>query len=99
MHKDFIAVQNANSARDTAAKIREDPLLAIKRQELAAMEALKNRPDIRRKLKEMQKAPESKEDRRARKKAEKEVSLLMPHDAVTLYVVKADKPGPQEGET
>lgn len=74
LHKEFIAVQNANSARDTAAKIREDPLLAIKRQELAAMEALKNRPDIRRKLKEMQKAPESKEERKARKKAEKEVS-------------------------
>ncbi|KAI9631946.1 localization spliceosome protein [Dioszegia hungarica] len=72
LHKEFIAVQNANSARDTAAKIREDPLLAIKRQELAAMEALKNRPDIRRKLKEMQKAPESKEERKARKKAEKE---------------------------
>jgi hypothetical protein len=42
------------------------------------MEALKNRPDIRRKLKEMQKAPsESKEDRRARKKAEKEVSSTL----------------------
>ncbi|GFZ45291.1 Pre-mRNA-splicing factor cwc25 [Saitozyma sp. JCM 24511] len=76
MHKDFIAVQNANSARDTASKIREDPLLAIKRQELAQIEALKNRPDIRRKLKEMAKAKEaggeSKEERRAKRKAEKE---------------------------
>jgi hypothetical protein len=76
MHKEFIAVQNANTARDTAAKIREDPLLAIKRQELAQIEALKNRPDIRRKLKEMAKVKElgeSKEERRARRKAEKEV--------------------------
>lgn len=35
----FMAVQNANTARDTAAKVREDPLLAIKRQEQAAYEA------------------------------------------------------------
>lgn len=75
MHKEFIAVQNANSARDTAAKIREDPLLAIKQQEQAAMAALANRPEIRKQLKEMQKLKaESKEERRARKKAEKEVS-------------------------
>jgi len=68
-------VQNANSARDTAAKIREDPLLAIKQQEQAAMAALANRPEIRKQLKEMQKLKaESKEERRARKKAEKEVS-------------------------
>ena len=78
MSKDFIALQNANSARDTASKIREDPLLAIKRQELAAIEALRNRPEIRRKLKEMQKAKEGgkddKEARRAKRHAEKEVS-------------------------
>ncbi len=68
-------MQNANSARDTAAKIREDPLLAIKQQEQAAMAALANRPEIRKQLKEMQKLKaESKEERRARKKAEKEVS-------------------------
>ena len=77
MSNDFIALQKANTARDTASKIREDPLLAIKRQELAAIEALRNRPEIRRKLKEMQKAREEgkgdKEERRARRKAEKEV--------------------------
>lgn len=68
-------MQNANSARDTAAKIREDPLLAIKQQEQAAMAALANRPEIRKQLKEMRKLKaESKEERRARKKAEKEVS-------------------------
>lgn len=35
--------QNANNARDLAAKIREDPLLAIKLQEQAAYEAAKKR--------------------------------------------------------
>ncbi|KAF5966625.1 pre-mRNA-splicing factor CWC25 [Fusarium bulbicola] len=40
----FMALQNANTARDTAAKIRDDPLLAIKRQEQAAYEAIMNDP-------------------------------------------------------
>ena len=35
--------QNANNARDLAAKIREDPLLAIKQQEQAAYEAAKKK--------------------------------------------------------
>jgi len=43
-HKNFIAVQNANSARDLAAKIREDPLLAIKQQEQASYQALMSNP-------------------------------------------------------
>ncbi|KAL0578471.1 RNA-splicing factor [Marasmius crinis-equi] len=43
-HKNFIAVQNANSARDIAAKVREDPLFAIKQQEQAAYEALMANP-------------------------------------------------------
>ncbi|KAL5494937.1 CWC25 [Sanghuangporus weigelae] len=51
-HKNFIAVQNANTARDVASKIREDPLLAIKQQEQAAYQALMSNP-LR--LKEMQK--------------------------------------------
>ncbi|KAJ3488530.1 hypothetical protein NLG97_g6187 [Lecanicillium saksenae] len=46
----FMAPQNANSARDTAAKIRDDPLLAIKRQEQAAYEAMMNDPVRRRQL-------------------------------------------------
>ncbi|OCT52007.1 putative pre-mRNA-splicing factor CWC25 [Cladophialophora carrionii] len=45
----FMALQNANTARDTAAKIREDPMLAIKKQEQAAYEAMMNDP-IKRKL-------------------------------------------------
>ena len=43
-HKNFIATQYANTMRDTAAKIREDPLLAIKQQEQAAYQALMSNP-------------------------------------------------------
>ena len=46
----FMALQNANTVRDTAAKIREDPLLAIKQREQAAYEALMNDPVSRRRL-------------------------------------------------
>jgi Pre-mRNA splicing factor/N-terminal domain of CBF1 interacting co-repressor CIR len=40
----FMALQHANTLRDTAAKVREDPMLAIKRQEQAAYEAMMNDP-------------------------------------------------------
>ena len=40
----FMAVQNANTARDTAAKVREDPLLAIKQQEQTVYEMLMKDP-------------------------------------------------------
>ncbi|KAI0094299.1 Pre-mRNA splicing factor-domain-containing protein [Irpex rosettiformis] len=43
-HKNFIATQYANTARDTAAKIRDDPLFAIKQQEQAAYQALMSNP-------------------------------------------------------
>lgn len=46
----FMALQNANTLRDTASKIREDPMLAIKRQEQAAYEAMMNDPIKRRQL-------------------------------------------------
>jgi len=46
----FMALQNANTARDTAAKVREDPMLAIKKQEQAAYEAMMNDPAKRRML-------------------------------------------------
>lgn len=46
----FMLQQNANNARDTAAKIRDDPLLAIKRQEQATYEAMMNDPIRRRQL-------------------------------------------------
>ncbi|OCH86050.1 hypothetical protein OBBRIDRAFT_821251 [Obba rivulosa] len=67
-HKAFIAVQNANSARDTAAKIREDPLLAIKQQEQAAYQALISNP-LR--LKELQERTGIKPKKDKKEKKEK----------------------------
>ena len=46
----FMALQSANTVRDTAAKVREDPMLAIKKQEQAAYEAMLNDPVRRRQL-------------------------------------------------
>ncbi|KAF7303307.1 Cir-N domain-containing protein [Mycena kentingensis (nom. inval.)] len=65
-HKNFIAVQNANNARDIAAKIREDPLFAIKQQEQTAYQALLSNPL---KLREMQERNglKPKKDKAARK--------------------------------
>ncbi|EJT99967.1 hypothetical protein DACRYDRAFT_68900 [Dacryopinax primogenitus] len=77
-HKNFIAVQNANTARDTAAKIRDDPLLAIKRQEQAAYEALMSNPLRLKQLKEKagikddkKKAKEEKRKRKEQRRAER----------------------------
>lgn len=64
----FMTVQNANSSRDTAAKIREDPLLAIKRQEQAAYEAMMNDPIKRQLLLKAAGREESRPDDRARKR-------------------------------
>ena len=50
MEDSFMTAQNANSLRDTAAKIREDPMLAIKQKEQAAYETLMNDPVSRRRL-------------------------------------------------
>ncbi|KAJ7170078.1 Pre-mRNA splicing factor-domain-containing protein [Mycena filopes] len=77
-HKNFIAVQNANNARDIAAKIREDPLLAIKQQEQAAYQALMNNP-LR--LREMQERNgiKPKKDKKARK-LEKEERKRLKHE-------------------
>ena len=44
----FMALQHANTMRDTASKVRDDPMLAIKRQEQEALETLMKDP-IRRK--------------------------------------------------
>lgn len=52
----FTSLQNANSARDTAAKIREDPLLFIKRQEQASYEKILKNP---KRLKELRAAREA----------------------------------------
>ncbi|MDI1486989.1 MAG: RNA-splicing factor [Ramalina farinacea] len=66
----FMGLQKANTARDTQLKIREDPMLAIKKQEQAAYEALMNDPVKRRLLlKEAgQEVPKSKEKERRKHK-------------------------------
>ncbi|THH19037.1 hypothetical protein EW146_g2040 [Bondarzewia mesenterica] len=66
-HKSFIAVQNANSARDTAVKVREDPLFAIKQQEAAAYEALKSNPLRLRELQERNGIKPKKDKKREKK--------------------------------
>ncbi|KAG6821404.1 hypothetical protein H0H93_014201 [Arthromyces matolae] len=82
-HKNFIAVQNANNARDIASKIREDPLLAIKQQEQAALQALMANP-LR--LREMQKRngikpKKSKEEKRREKEERKRLKTERKHRA------------------
>ena len=77
-HKNFIAIQNANNARDIAAKIREDPLLAIKQQEQAAYQALLSNPLRLREMQERNglKPKKSKEE----KKREKEERKRLKHE-------------------
>ncbi|GAA5963462.1 hypothetical protein JCM8115_001238 [Rhodotorula mucilaginosa] len=77
----FQSLQSANTARDTASKIREDPLLAIKRQEQLQYEKMLKDPRKRRELREARagsaaanpspshRHEESKEERRARREA------------------------------
>ncbi|TFK30870.1 hypothetical protein FA15DRAFT_684059 [Coprinopsis marcescibilis] len=74
-HKNFIAIQNANNARDVAAKIREDPLFAIKQQEQAALQAVMNNPLRLRALQE-QAGIKPKKD----KKKEKEERKRLKHE-------------------
>jgi hypothetical protein len=72
-HKNFIAVQNANTVRDIAAKVREDPLLAIKQQEAAAYEALMSNPLRFRELQERNgiKPPKKEKKEKRREKRER----------------------------
>src|SRR5277367_3166531 len=65
----FMALQHANTLRDTAAKVREDPMLAIKKQEQAAYEAMMNDPIKRRQLLKAagQQQPADERDRKRRK--------------------------------
>ena len=64
----FIALQSANTLRDTAAKVREDPMLAIKKQEQAAYEAMMNDPVKRRMLLKAASQEEYKSPERERKR-------------------------------
>jgi hypothetical protein len=63
----FMALQNANTLRDTASKIREDPMLAIKRQEQAAYEAMMNDPIKRRQLLALAGKSEEKTEKKEKK--------------------------------
>ncbi|KAI0308175.1 Pre-mRNA splicing factor-domain-containing protein [Multifurca ochricompacta] len=71
-HKNFIAIQNANTPRDIAAKVREDPLLAIKQQEAAAYEALMSNPLRLRELQERNGIKPSKKEKKEKKQEKKE---------------------------
>lgn len=68
-----MALQNANTSGDLAAKIREDPMLAIKQQEQAAYQALLKDPTRLRQLRAAAGLADedSKEERRQRKKEKK----------------------------
>lgn len=68
----FMALQNANTARDTAAKIRDDPLLAIKKQEQATYEAMMNDPIRRRQLMAKMGVDEDSERRKEKEKRREE---------------------------
>ncbi|KAG5438890.1 hypothetical protein PCANB_002220 [Pneumocystis canis] len=59
----FIASQNANTVRDIQNKIREDPLLAIKKQEQAQYEEIRNNPIKLRQLMEAQNNKNKKDDK------------------------------------
>ncbi|TFY79554.1 hypothetical protein EWM64_g4454 [Hericium alpestre] len=80
-HKNFIAVQNANTARDTAAKIREDPLFAIKQQEAAAYEALMSNPLRLREMQErngIKPKKEKKKEKKEKRRRERDDRSLSP---------------------
>lgn len=63
----FMALnQNANSARDTMAKVASDPMLAIRMQEQAAYEAMMNDPVRRRQL--LQAAGKEEDDGKGRER-------------------------------
>jgi len=66
-HKNFIATQFANTIRDTAAKVREDPLLAIKQQEQTAYQALMSNP-LRLKQLQEKNGIKAKKDKKGKRK-------------------------------
>jgi len=80
-HKNFIAVQNANTARDIASKIREDPLLAIKQQEQASYQALLSNPLRLKKMQEQLgvKPKKSKEEKKREKEERKRLKRELKH--------------------
>ncbi|KAJ8702337.1 RNA-splicing factor [Pleurotus ostreatus] len=71
-HKNFIASQNANNIRDIAAKVREDPLLAIKRQEQESYKALMSNPLRLRAMQERNGIKPKKDKKRSKEERRKE---------------------------
>ncbi|KAI9094625.1 Pre-mRNA splicing factor-domain-containing protein [Phlyctochytrium arcticum] len=63
---------SANSVRDTQAKVREDPLLSIKRREQASLQSVLNNPVELKKLKESKKKSKSDKKSKKEKKGKKE---------------------------
>ena len=61
----FMALQHANTVRDTASKVRDDPMLLIKRQEQDALEAMMKDPVQRKAL--LNAAGKDEEDGKERK--------------------------------
>ena len=80
-HKNFIAVQNANNARDIQSKIREDPLLAIKQQEQAAYQSLMSNPLRLREMQERNgiKPKKDKHERQKKKEERKKLKAERKH--------------------
>lgn len=78
----FISLQNANTARDTASKIREDPLLAIKQQEQLAYEKMKKNPA---RLKALQASLSTKEERKKEKEEKKKHRKEIKDELKRLY--------------
>jgi len=58
---------NANTLRDTQAKIREDPLFAIKKQEQASLQSIMNNPLKMKELQEMKSKSKHKKEKNSRK--------------------------------
>lgn len=72
-------MQNANSIRDIASKIREDPLLLIKQQEQAAYQTLMSNPLRLREVQERNGIKPKKDKKDKRKEKEKEERKRLKH--------------------
>ena len=67
-----VTLSGANSQRDTAAKIREDPLFAIKKQEEQARKNLMSNPVRLKQLQHMLRAQAGSDDKKKKKKKKKD---------------------------
>ncbi|KAH9460922.1 hypothetical protein MJO28_009941 [Puccinia striiformis f. sp. tritici] len=86
----FISLQNANTARDTASKIREDPLLAIKQQEQKAYENLRKNPT---KLMALQSNVTTKEKSKKEKEERKQLKRELKEARKRRHDLPEDGPG------